>query len=119
MWGALDHPRVGGRRPWVLVVNGGVVVGDGGAVVVVPRRPCVWAFVARKVAVDVARTVYVCATSAVVVAPFVGHHHRRGRCRGRGRGRGRGRCRAFGRCCRCCRRLLYGRRRRRGCCGEH
>ena len=57
MWGALDHPRVGGHRPWVLVVNGGVVVGDGGAVVVVvPRRPGVWAFVARKVAVDVART---------------------------------------------------------------
>ena len=46
MWGALDHPRVGGHHPWVLVVNGGVVVGDGGAVVVVPCCLCVWAFVA-------------------------------------------------------------------------
>ena len=35
------------RRPWVLVVNRGVVVGDGHAVVVViPRLPGVWAFVA-------------------------------------------------------------------------
>ena len=37
VWWALDHPRVGGRCPWVLVVNGGVVVGNGGAVVVVVR----------------------------------------------------------------------------------
>ena len=35
----------------------------------------VWAFIVRKVTVNVAWTVYVCATSAVVVAPFVGHHH--------------------------------------------
>ena len=48
--------HVGGCRPWVLVVNRGVVVGDGRAVVVVPRRPGVWAFAARKVAVNVART---------------------------------------------------------------
>ena len=35
------------------------------------------------------------ATSAVVVAPFVGHHHCCGRCCGRGRGQ----CHEFGRCC--------------------
>ena len=38
--------HVGSRRPWVLVVNRGVVVGDGRAVVVVPRRPGMWAFAA-------------------------------------------------------------------------
>ena len=48
---------VGGRRPWVLVVEGGVVLGDdGGVVVVFPRHPGVWAFVVLKVAVDVAGT---------------------------------------------------------------
>ena len=52
VWGALDHPRVGSRRPWVLVVNRGVVVGDGRAVVVVPRRPGVWAFIGLEVAID-------------------------------------------------------------------
>ena len=53
----LDHPCVGGHRPWVVVVNGRLVVGDGGAlVVVVPRRPGLWAFVAQKVAIDVACT---------------------------------------------------------------
>ena len=46
---------VGGGHPWVLVVEGGVVVGDdGGVVVVFPCRPGVWAFVVLKVAVDVA-----------------------------------------------------------------
>ena len=71
-WGS----SVGGQRLWVVVVVYGgrlcgvssvcgrgrprgcrVLVGDGGTVVVViPRRPGLWAFVARKVAVDVART---------------------------------------------------------------
>ena len=79
MWWALDHPCVGSRCPWVLVVNGGVVVGNGGAVVVViPRHPCMWAFVVQKVAIDMARMVYVHATSAVVVVLFVGHHQCRG-----------------------------------------
>ena len=92
----LDHPCVGGHHPWVVVVNGRLVVGDGGAVViVVPCHPGLWAFVARKVAVDVARMVYMHATSAVVVGPFVGHHYHRG-C-------GCGRCRGFGcGCCGCC-----------------
>ena len=49
VWG-LDHPC------GLSSSNRGVVVGDGSAVVVVPRRPGVWAFVARKVAVVVART---------------------------------------------------------------
>ena len=71
-WGS----SVGGRRLWVVVVVYGgrlcgvssvggrgrprgrhVLVGDGGAVVVVvPRRPGLWAFVVQKVAIDVART---------------------------------------------------------------
>ena len=39
---------VGGRCPWVLVVEGGVVVGDGGAVVVVfPHCPGVWGHCAK------------------------------------------------------------------------
>ena len=41
----------------VRVVEGGVVVGDdGGVVIVFPHRPGVWAFFVLKVAVDVAGT---------------------------------------------------------------
>ena len=66
---------MGGRRLWVVVVVYGghlcgvssvggrgrlrghrILVGDGGVVVVIPCRPGLWAFIARKVAVDVART---------------------------------------------------------------
>ena len=48
---------VGGCCPWVLVVEGGVVVGDdGGVVIVFPHRPGMWAFIVLKVAVDVAGT---------------------------------------------------------------
>ena len=64
---------MGSCRPWVLVVKRGVVVGDGGVFVIVfPRRPGMWVFVVLKVAIDMARTVYVRATSRFVVAPFVG-----------------------------------------------
>ena len=46
---------VGSHRPWVLVVEGGVVVGDSGAVVIVfPHHHGMWALVVLKVTVDVA-----------------------------------------------------------------
>ena len=46
-----------GHCLWVIVVEGGVVVGDGGAVVVVfPCHPGVWAFIVLKVAIDIACT---------------------------------------------------------------
>ena len=71
-WGS----SMGGQRLWVVVVVYGgrlcgvssvggrghlrgcrVLVGDGGAVViVVPCHPGLWAFIARKVAINVART---------------------------------------------------------------
>ena len=58
---------VGGHYLCVLIVKGGVVLGDGGAVVVVfPCHPGMWASVVLKVVVDVACTVYVCATSVVL-----------------------------------------------------
>ena len=48
---------VGSRCPWVLVLEGGVVVGDdGGVVVVFPRHPGMWAFIVLKVTVDMAGT---------------------------------------------------------------
>ena len=48
---------VGGHRSWVLVVEGGVVAGDdGGVVIVFPHRPGMWAFIVLKVTIDVAGT---------------------------------------------------------------
>ena len=51
------HSCVGGCHPWVLLVDGQVVVDDGGVVVFpVPHCPAMWVFVVLKVAVDMACT---------------------------------------------------------------
>ena len=66
---------VGGCCLWVLVVEGRVVVGDGGAVVVVFLIVLVCGVIVLKIAVNVACTVCACCISGCVVAPFVGNHH--------------------------------------------
>ena len=55
--GGCVHSCVGNHCLWVLVVDGGVVVGDGGAVVVVvPCHPGVLVLMVLKVAVNMAHT---------------------------------------------------------------